>query len=602
VPFTSPETPLALLMRKVSEPPIPAAQVDPAIDLRISDWIGRLLERDPSDRPASAHLAWREFEDLILELLGPTWRRDSELPSEPGASRVGGPHTPPPDELPAGPLMPSFSSFVPPAPSLPPQDSQKEMWRVEAALDKVFERERATEAPAVSAEEPAETVSPRRPPPTPDETPPETGDAAGGEWDETPLGVADSEPDAPDETPPSAIGEPQKPMAVAPARFRRRRAFAAAALFAIVAAGAAVALTGDGDEQRAAAPPQTSDPAPQGPLIASTALRLQAPPGYAEADPVPGLGLDDAAVATASGGRMLAIGVAGEEAHVPGLLAPELAGAARGPEPARLGPLDAYRYEGVRPRGAPELTLVLAPTSAGVLALACAEVADCSTLASRVQVEGATGHPVGPSGGYADVVDETLAALATARDRARAALASGRTPGGQATAAARAARAQERTADRLASRTGLSPEDEWSRAELVVLARASSKAFTRIAAAARQTNRSRYRRAAAELERAERGVVAARGELSDNGYRELLSTRFVTRSVPAMKSKPRSAASTPGPRPTATATATPSPEQPTRQNTPSPERTTRPSATPAPSATQPPKRKPSTESFGGIEG
>jgi serine/threonine protein kinase len=603
VPFTSPETPLALLMRKVSEPPIPAAQVDPAIDLRISDWIGRLLERDPSDRPASAHLAWREFEDLILELLGPTWRRDSALPAEPGASRAGGPHTPPPDELPAGPLMPSFSSFVPPAPSRPPEDSQKEMWRVEAALDKVFERERPTETPAVSAEEPAKTVSPRRPPPAPGETPLETGDAAGGEPDaphET-DDAAGGEPDAPDETRPPAIGEPRKPpTAVVPARFRRRRALAAAALFAIVAAGVAVVVTDDGEEQRAAPPPQTSAPAPQGPRLASTALRLQAPPGYAEAGAVPGLRLDDAAVATASGGRMLGIGVAGAEAHVPGLLAPEFAGAARGPEPARLGPLEAYRYEGVRPPGGPELTLVLAPTSAGVLALACAEVADCSTLASRVQVDGATGHPVGPSRGYADVVDETLAALGTARDRARAALASARTPAGQAMAAARAARAQDRVADRLATRTGVSPEDEWSRAELVVLARASSKAFTRLAGAARQTNRSRYRRAAAELERAERGVVAARGELADNGYRELLSTRFVTRSVPAMKSKPRSAASTPGPRPTAT--ATPSPEQPTLPNTPSPERTTRPSATPVPSATQPPKRKPSTESFGGIEG
>ena len=354
VPFTALETPLALLMRKVSEPPIPAAQVDPAIDLRISDWIGRLLERDPSDRPASAHLAWREFEDLILELLGPTWRRDSALPAEPGASRAGGPHTPPPDELPAGPLMPSFSSFVPPAPSRPPEDSQKEMWRVEAALDKVFERERPTETPAVSAEEPAKTVSPRRPPPAPAEPPLETGDAAGGEPDapyETPLETGDAAGGEPDETRPPAIGEPlTPPTAVAPARFRRRRALAAAALFAIAAAGVAVVVTGDGEQQRAAPPPQTSAPAPQGPRLASTALRLQAPPGYAEAGAVPGLRLDDAAVATASGGRMLAIGVAGAEAHVPGLLAPELAGAARGPEPARLGPLEAYRYEGVRPR------------------------------------------------------------------------------------------------------------------------------------------------------------------------------------------------------------------------------------------------------------
>jgi hypothetical protein len=566
VPFSSPETPLALLMRKVSEPPVPAAQVDPSIDLRISDWIGRLLERDPADRTASARLAWREFEDLILDLLGPTWRRDCALPGEPGTSRTGGPHTPPPDELPAGPLMPSYRSFNPPAPSRPPQDSGKELWRVEAALDEVFEREPPADPPA---DAPAQTKMPRRPPPAADEPP----------LDDGPAGVADS-----------------PPTAVAPARFRRRRAFAAAALLAVVAVGAAVASNRDGEPQRAEAPPPPS--VPQGPRLVAGALRLQAPPGYAEAGPVPGLRLQDAAVATASGGRTLALGVAGEAAHVPGLLAPELAGAARGSESARLGPLEAYRYDGVRLRGGPELTLLLAPSSAGVLALACGEVAECSTLASLVQVEGATGHPLGPSDAYADVVDAALAAVARTRDRARAALAAARTPRGQAGAAARASRGQQRAADRLAARTGVSPEDEWSRAELVVLIRASAKAFTRLASAAQRADRARYSRAAAELERAERGLVAALGELADNGYRELLGTRFVQRPVPRMRSPERPVASAP-PHPPA---ATPAPQAPTRSSTPPPGRATRPSSTPPPAATQAPKRKPSTESFGGIEG
>ena len=51
VPFADTEEPMAVLMRQVSDP-IPAVLVNPDVDPAISDWIGRLLVKDPASARA----------------------------------------------------------------------------------------------------------------------------------------------------------------------------------------------------------------------------------------------------------------------------------------------------------------------------------------------------------------------------------------------------------------------------------------------------------------------------------------------------------------------------------------------------------------------
>src|SRR4051794_7127394 len=122
VPFHDSEAPMAILLRHVNEP-IP--RVD-AVDHRIADWIERLLVKDPAQRTRSAAEAWDDFEEILISLLGPRWRREAALttPGEPGPPM----YTPPPrDSAPAlpepvvGPPTPTaFETYTAPPPSRPP--------------------------------------------------------------------------------------------------------------------------------------------------------------------------------------------------------------------------------------------------------------------------------------------------------------------------------------------------------------------------------------------------------------------------------------------------------------------------------------------------
>ncbi len=79
VPFHDTEAPMAILLRHVNEQ-IPAVKsVDPSIDQDVSDWIERMLVKDPTKRTQSANDAWDEFEEIIIGLLGPRWRREARL-------------------------------------------------------------------------------------------------------------------------------------------------------------------------------------------------------------------------------------------------------------------------------------------------------------------------------------------------------------------------------------------------------------------------------------------------------------------------------------------------------------------------------------------
>jgi serine/threonine protein kinase len=135
VPFYDTDTPVAIILRHVNEQIPPAHTVNPGLDRAWSDWIERLLVKDPSQRTQTAEQAWDELEEVILRLLGSRWRREARLlgsaerpvarPLTPApfmstATRTPVPHTPagvPPPDMPAAaqggePPSGEFESFV----------------------------------------------------------------------------------------------------------------------------------------------------------------------------------------------------------------------------------------------------------------------------------------------------------------------------------------------------------------------------------------------------------------------------------------------------------------------------------------------------------
>jgi hypothetical protein len=126
LPFADTESPLAILLRHVHERPASAASVDPAVDRRVSDWIDRLLRKEPGARPRSAAAAWRQLEEIVVAIEGPEWARTARLiepspatsdPRESGEyeSYVAPPARPPDSraERPS-PAPPAFATTVAP--------------------------------------------------------------------------------------------------------------------------------------------------------------------------------------------------------------------------------------------------------------------------------------------------------------------------------------------------------------------------------------------------------------------------------------------------------------------------------------------------------
>jgi tRNA A-37 threonylcarbamoyl transferase component Bud32 len=83
VPFESTDTPVAVLYRHVHEPVPHVSAVDPDIDERLAGWLDRMLAKRPGDRFQNAEPAWEELEDIVIDLLGPRWRREARLGDDP---------------------------------------------------------------------------------------------------------------------------------------------------------------------------------------------------------------------------------------------------------------------------------------------------------------------------------------------------------------------------------------------------------------------------------------------------------------------------------------------------------------------------------------
>ena len=74
-PFES-DSPMGVLYCHVHKPPPPLpASLPPAV----REWVGRLLEKAPADRPPSAGAAWQALEEIAVSELGPYWRRAAAI-------------------------------------------------------------------------------------------------------------------------------------------------------------------------------------------------------------------------------------------------------------------------------------------------------------------------------------------------------------------------------------------------------------------------------------------------------------------------------------------------------------------------------------------
>lgn len=79
VPFDRDEAPMATMLRHLNDPVPPLLSLEPGLDPALAAYVERLLSKDPTDRPQSAGAASDELEEIVIEILGPRWRRTSRL-------------------------------------------------------------------------------------------------------------------------------------------------------------------------------------------------------------------------------------------------------------------------------------------------------------------------------------------------------------------------------------------------------------------------------------------------------------------------------------------------------------------------------------------
>src|SRR4051812_3964556 len=84
-PFAETTEPMAILMRQINDPIPPVRTLEPGVDEELSNWVGRLLEKDPADRTQAAATAADELEEILIAILGPRWQREAALPATPAA-------------------------------------------------------------------------------------------------------------------------------------------------------------------------------------------------------------------------------------------------------------------------------------------------------------------------------------------------------------------------------------------------------------------------------------------------------------------------------------------------------------------------------------
>ena len=472
VPFDGTDEPLAIVLRHLNEPIASAHAVDPAIDRGLSDWIARLLVKDPAARTQTAERAWDELEEVVLRLLGSRWRREARLVSA--------------SELPeARPL--TVATFGSTGVETPTRDSDPSpsagAWR-----GAVLQAGAVT--PRVEAED------------------------------------ARCEP-SPAPTPRSA--EPARP---AEARFKRRRAalLASGATVLVVAGAGIVVLAGAGGDGGSG---DGSATRPVGAHVLRTAnLELTLPASWTkrQVPGIPGLDPGDAVAAAPGRGSYVAAGLIAGRAD-PSLLAPKLLAALEQrpkPEATTLAGTAAYRYDRLAPRGRQERLRVYAVlTDAGVATVVCGTgagaagtaAAECDAIARTLKLRSAKALPIEPSEGYAATLAKTFATLDARVTVANGRLDEAHTVTAQAAALGRLADAYAAAAAAM-TRTdaALNPVDTGLNAKLRSAGLELAAAYHGFERLVKRSDAAADARAEHAVRRARVTVAAAVGSLRSAGY------------------------------------------------------------------------------------
>jgi hypothetical protein len=476
VPFYDTDEPMAVLMRQVNDPIPPARSLNPEIEPAISDWIEELLVKDPKKRAASAANAWDEFEEIVIAVAGPRWRRSAPLvdAADRPPDAPAGPHTPPPTVAARPPLMSTWQ-----VPDWGPATSGTPTVRSDGADDGGL-------APTVMPEAPTRRLD---------------------EHDH-------------------------------PARGKRRLAhIAGIALVTLAILAAAFGRPGSSTSPGGAS---TSQSAPLATTLAGRDMSLRVPAGWrplrAPRLGVPFTQPGAGAPRGRTGGPVVEFGlVRGRTAANRTLLpASLLAATGQGPDSApkrtavRLPAqgLQAWRYRGLEPVGTNlRLTLYTVPTSAGVATVVCAlppSVAgalagQCDAIAGSLRLKRATPYPIGASSSYASALNSTIGDLQQTSKAQEGGLQSAQTLAGQAAAAEALARSYADAAAALGA-LRLSPADRAANARLVAALRGAASAYRRAARAGRAGDPDAYRTASAAVPAATAEVNSALAAIRAGGY------------------------------------------------------------------------------------
>jgi serine/threonine protein kinase len=621
-PFDDTDTPVAIILRHVNEQIPSAHTVNPAVDRVLSEWIDRLLVKEPAERTPTAEQAWDELEEVVLRLLGSRWRREARLvptteqpvaaPLTPAPftstdvetpipettsdgfqSFAFGAAAPPPvdpqiasDAYAAGPLAPAAPGVVTPPPEPAPAPVQP-VARAESAGRPTFEtyapakpqfEERHDAAPVASpGPAPPLPVTPVPVTPAPGPMPPSTPSYGPSLGSIEPQVHVEARTVMPDALP----LRPQPPASTAsePA-FQLGRYAMLGGAGAVVAAVVVVAvvLAGGGG---------SSGETPPGTVARTNAdLGLSVPTSWSQraVPTIPGLQTRKAVTAARGSDSYVAAELVRGQAD-PSLLPAKLLAAQKGrpkPETMTLAGQPAYRYDALRGAGQQPLRVYALLTTEGVATVACGAAArDCDAIARTLKLTSAQALPAGPSTSYGATLKKTFTTLDGRIKTAKAKLAKAGTVAAQGVALQPLASAYE-TAGTLGG-GGLNVVDARLNAKLESLFKDVAVAYGRLDTAAQSNDAAAAAAAQRTLRRLRARTNAAGAALARAGYET--PPRLL---VPKL-SPPRRPAATPAPQPTQP--VVPSPNVPSPQGKPQ-------AAPPAP----PPPPPPPPPSVGGSIG
>jgi serine/threonine protein kinase len=490
VPFHDTEEPVAVLMRQVNDPIPPARSVNPEVDQAISDWIERLLVKEPEERVRSAGAAWEQFEEIVLALVGPRWRRTARLPAL--SPSVATPQSTVSSTLPTTPRRRTPSAAI----TRPVGDHD------EAALARTVMPARARD------DDPELGKRPRHGPFV------KAGIALLAVLVALAAAFGNRGSD-PNGSPRGATG----PAVPAPT---------ASVL------GKELAIKVPRGWSRMPDAPDLGLP-----LSGAVALGQRGGSAVMEFGVMKGHAASNSTLLPA-----VFLGSIGQPAGTaPARTAVRL--------PAQR--LEAWRYQNLRPAGTDRrLTVYTVPTTGGVATVACAAVpaqADafaqqCEAVAGTLGLRNARPYPVGPSQTYAHALNATTGNLQQATRSEEANLQAARTVTGQA-AAAQALAGDYQTATAQLAGLDLSPADRDTNSRLVTALRRLGKAYRRMARAATAGDAAKYRAASAAIPDAKARVNAALAGVRAGGYQPATGSQPSPGNRPSPSAKSPQSSTTP---------------------------------------------------------